>query len=240
MADASTAEQVALAQVVTTVDAVNAEHTLRHHKESMKQIAVADRLILTKTDLLGSAPEALVSRLRAINPVAPVLVSKRGLIDPAQVLDGSAWDLATKTLDVQRWLGEPPRDHAHSHAHDADRHSSSIGCYAIVRSEPVPAVALTLFLEAIADHCGADLLRLKGIVNVAESPERPAVVHGVQHVFHPPAWLPRWPSQDRSTRLVFITREVPREGVDRLLAAIEAEVREVSAARPSGTKATSR
>jgi G3E family GTPase len=236
MADASTAQQVVLAQVVATVDAVNAEHTLRHHKESMKQIAVADRLILTKTDLLSGAPEALVSRLRALNPAAPVLVSERGRIDPAQVLDGSAWDLATKSLDVQRWLGEPPRDHTHSHAHDADRHVSSIGCYAIVRSEPVPAVALTLFLEALADHCGADLLRLKGIVNVAESPERPAVVHGVQHVFHPPAWLPRWPSQDRSTRLVFIVREIPREWVDKLLAAIEAEVCDVSATRPSGAR----
>jgi G3E family GTPase len=90
-------------------------------------------------------------------------------------------------------------------------------------------VALTLFLEALAEHCGADLLRLKGIVHIAESPQRPAVIHGVQHVFHPPAWLERWPSADRTSRMVFITRRIPRHWVEVLLNAIAAEVADVSA-----------
>ena len=107
-------------------------------------------------------------------------------------------------------------------------HAAEISCFAILREEPLRAVTLTLLLEALAEHCGGDLLRLKGIVNVAESPDRPAVIHGVQHVFHPPAWLDRWPSADRRTRLVFIVRDIPQAWIEALLAALEAEVEEVA------------
>ena len=96
----------------------------------------------------------------------------------------------------------------------ATAHDAQISCFAILREEPIRAVTLTLLLEVLAEHCGGDLLRLKGIVNVAESPDRPAVIHGVQHVFHPPAWLERWPSEDRRSRLVFIVRDIP-PGLDR-------------------------
>jgi G3E family GTPase len=88
-----------------------------------------------------------------------------------------------------------------------------------------------LFLETLAEHCGADLLRLKGIVDVRESPGRPAVIHGVQHVFHPPAWLARWPSDDRRSRIVLITRGIAREWVEALLGALDAEVAAVCAGR---------
>ena len=96
-----------------------------------------------------------------------------------------------------------------------------------MREQPIRAVTLTLLLETLAEHCGGDLLRLKGIVNVAESPDRPAVIHGVQHVFHPPAWLARWPSDDRRSRLVFIARDIPQAWIEALLDALEAEVGEV-------------
>jgi G3E family GTPase len=89
-------------------------------------------------------------------------------------------------------------------------------------------VTLTLLLEVLAEHCGRDLLRLKGIVNVAECPDRPAVLHGVQHVFHPPTWLEAWPSEDRRSRLVFIVRDIPRTWIESLLKALEAEVGEVT------------
>ena len=101
-----------------------------------------------------------------------------------------------------------------------------------MRNAPVRAVALTLLLETLAEHCGADLLRLKGIVNVVESPDRPAVIHGVQHVFHAPAWLARWPSADRRSRIVVITRGIPQAWIEALLDALEAEVAEVSATPP--------
>jgi G3E family GTPase len=125
-------------------------------------------------------------------------------------------------LDISSWLAEAP-EHNHS-AHDAE-----IKSFTVVRVEPIQAVALTLFLEALAEHCGADLLRLKGIVNVAESPQQPAVIHGVQHVFHAPTWLRHWPSDDRTSRMVLITRRIRREWVEVLLDAISAEVAEVSA-----------
>ena len=122
-----------------------------------------------------------------------------------------------------------PKRLAEADEHTHDHHDAAIKAYTIVRTEPIRAVALTLFLEALAGHCGADLLRLKGLVNIAESPERPAVVHGVQHVFHAPAWLDRWPSDDRRSRMVFITRRIPLRWVEALLDAIGAEVDTVSA-----------
>jgi G3E family GTPase len=219
MTDAAIAERVILGGVVTTVDAVNGAETLDREEISTKQAAVADRLLLTKADLASPRP-ALMHRLKELNAMAPVLVAHHGQIDHHDLLNGCLYDPLTKSLDVQSWLGADPVAHQHHHGVDT---------YAVVRSEPLRAVTLTLFLEVIAEHCGADLLRLKGIVNVVESPERPAVIHGVQHVFHPPTWLPRWPSRDRDTRMIFITRGIPRGWIEALLAALDAEVDGVSA-----------
>ena len=112
------------------------------------------------------------------------------------------------------------------------QHSDGIATFTLQRDRAVPALALTLLLQALAEHCGARLLRLKGLVDVAEMPGQPAVIHGVQHVFAPPEFLPRWPSDDRSTRLVFITQGVPAHFPARLLEAIEAEVLEEQRAQP--------
>jgi len=185
---------------------------------------VADRLILTKTDLAGPVQPALVRRLGALNATAPVVTAQRGEVDPQSLFGGRLYDPLAKSLDVQAWLGAE----AHAHAHD---HHHGIDTFAVLRREPVRAVALTLFLEAIAEHCGADLLRLKGIVDILESPDQPAAIHGVQHVFHPPSWLPGWPSDDRRSRIVFITRGIPRGWVEALLDAIASEVADVSAGK---------
>jgi G3E family GTPase len=184
-------------------------------------VALADRLLITKTDLADAALGALRRRLAALNAAAPVLTVDHGRLDPRQLFDCRPFDPHSRSFDLQSWLGRQAGAHS---THDGD-----IASYAIVRERPIHAVALTLFLEALAEHCGAGLLRLKGIVNLVESPERPAVIHGVQHVFHPPAWLSRWPSDDRRSRLVFITRAIPRAWVAALLRALEAEVAEVSA-----------
>ena len=93
-----------------------------------------------------------------------------------------------------------------------------------MREEPLRAVTLPLLLSALAENCGADLLRMKGIVRVLEAPERPAVIHGVQHVYHAPVWLPRWPSADRRTRLVFIGRNIRESWVRTLIELLDAEV----------------
>ena len=222
MTDTTIAGRIVLGGVVTTVDAVNGAGTLEREGISQKQVAVADRIVLTKLDLAGPAKPALLRRLEEFNAGAPVLIADHGRIDPLLVFNAGLYDPATKSTDVNAWLAEEA--HGHSHA----RHDADIKTYAIVRAEPIRAVALTLFLETLAEHCGADLLRLKGIVNIAESPDRPAVIHGVQHVFHAPAWLERWPSDDRRSRVVFIARGVPQRWVDVLLDAIGAEVAGVS------------
>jgi len=219
MGDDALAERLTISGVVTTVDAVNGAATLAQQPESIKQVAVADRLVLTKTDLVEETPVALSDRLAALNPSAPLLPASFGEIDPERLFDARIWDPSGKLAQ--------PDDEAHQHhAHDRNRHDERIACFALIREQPIPAVALTLFLEVLAEHCGADLLRLKGIVALAESPERPAVIHGVQHMFHAPGFLERWPSDDRRSRLVFIARDLPREFAEALLDAIEAEVRE--------------
>jgi G3E family GTPase len=225
MTDAAIAERVVLGAVVTTVDAVNGADTLDREEISTKQAAVADRLLLTKTDLAGPQP-ALLRRLSEFNATAPLVIARHGEIDLHDLLDGRVYDPRSASLDIQSWLGPEPGARGHHHGHNG------IETYVLVRREPLRAVTLALFLETLAEHCGADLLRLKGIVNILESPERPAVIHGVQHVFHPPTWLPGWPSEDRQSRLIFITRGIPRGWVEALLAAIDTEVAEVSAETP--------
>lgn len=214
MLDAALAGRLTLQGVVTTVDAVNGAETLRRQPESVKQVAVADRLLLTKTDLVDGDAREVRDHMAAINPAAPVIAAMFGKVDPALLFDASAYD--------------PGRFHDLEHAHGTEPHAAGITSFAVVRAEPIAAIALTLFLEALADHCGADLLRMKGIIRVTESADRPAVIHGVQHVFHPPAWLERWPSADRTSRLVFITRGIARTWIEALLAAIEAEVHSIS------------
>jgi G3E family GTPase len=225
MTDAMIAGRIVLGGVVTTVDAVNGTDTLNREEISEKQAAIADRLVLTKTDLAGPTQFSLKRQLGTLNATAPVLAAQHGQIDPACLFDGRLYDPLTKSLDVQSWLRAEAILQGHAHQrHDVDT-------YAIVRRDPIRAVALMLFLETISEHCGADLLRLKGIVNILESPGQPAVIHGVQHVFHPPTWLARWPSDDRRSRIVFITRGIPRGWVEALLEALDAEVAAVSAER---------
>jgi G3E family GTPase len=135
--------------------------------------------------------------------------------------------------DVEGWLAASPDLASHPVAsmapHDASDHDTSdIVCFTIRRERALPALALTLLLEALADHYGPGLLRLKGLIRIAELPDRPAVVHGVQHVFHEPRWLDKWPSADISTRLVLIGRGLSSLWVESLLDALEAEIIEAS------------
>jgi G3E family GTPase len=225
MLDAVLNQSFAMAGVITTVDAVTGLGTLDRHAEAIKQVALADRLILTKTDLLAAPPSALAERLARLNPTAAVITACFGRLDAPRVFaDGT---IANKAVAVERWLAAAVLDKGRQIGH---RHDAEVGAVALVREAPIRAVSLTLLLEVLAEHCGSDLLRLKGLVQIAESPERPAVIHGVQHVFHPPTWLERWPSPDRRSRLVFIGRNLSQAWIEALLTALEAEVAEVSAA----------
>src|SRR5262249_40756502 len=151
MSDDELAARLALAGVVTTVDAVNGGDTLGRNPESIKQVAVADRLILTKTDLADASPDDLVARLAALNPIAPLIPVSFGAVDPARLFDADVRDATRRPRDLAAWLGDDA--HAH-HVHDPNRHDAHIACFALIRDTPIRAICLTLFLEALAEHCG--------------------------------------------------------------------------------------
>jgi len=200
------------------VDALTGLTTLEHHEESRRQAAVADRIVITKTDLDGANTDAIKQQLAMANPGAQIVEAVRGAIAPSVLFDCGFYDVAGKHPDVSAWLAHEPGAHQH-HQHTAD-----ITSFCILRDEPLRAVTLALLLSALAENCGADLLRMKGMVNVREDPDRPAVIHGVQHVYHAPVWLHRWPSEDRRTRLVFIGRNLRESWVRELIALLDEEV----------------
>ena len=231
MTDRALSEVYALDGVVTTVDAVTGLATLDRHREALRQAAVADRIVLTKTDMPEAEAGAVKARLAAINPGAPVHTAVHGAIAPGALFDAGIYDAAGKMPDVQAWLAHEAVAAARGHAHH--HHADDITTFCIVRDEPLRAVTLALLLSALAENCGADLLRMKGIVRVAEAPDRPAVIHGVQHVYHAPVWLEGWPSHDRRTRMVFIGRNIRESWVKNLLELIDAEVAAETARRGS-------
>jgi dihydroorotase len=231
MSDPIVAERYMVDGVVTTVDAVNGGDTLDRQVEAVKQAAVADRLLLTKCDL--AEPEmrrALEARLALLNPSAPVIDVVDGAVDPSLLFNLGLFDPEKKTIDVQRWLHEDAflNDHVddHGHHHGVHRHDEHISSFCITRERPLSWNALSGWLDGLALMRGADLLRLKAIVAITERPGQPVVLHGVQHLFHAPVLLPEWPSEDHRTRIVFITRDLPRATIEQSLTAFEEGVEE--------------
>ena len=208
MTDREIADALRLESVIATVDCAVGDATLDAHPESVKQAALADRIVLTKADLADPATNGLAQRVRRINPSAPQLIALHGAIDAGRLFDGSPYDRPL-----------------HNHESHAD---SGVTSFCLRRSAPLHAVTLSLFLQLLAEHCGAKLLRLKGLVDVVESPGRPALIHGVQHVFHPPAWLDAWPDDDRSTRIVVISQGLDAGWLQDLLEVLDEEVKACS------------
>jgi G3E family GTPase len=247
ISDPLVAARYMLDGVVTTVDAVNGTGTLDRQPEAVKQAAVADRLLLTKADLADpEAAVALKRRLAALNPSAPMLAVAQGEVDPALLFNLGFYDPQSKSIDVQRWLRDEAFAIGHEHRHgdeelhaedhdklDVNRHDDRIRAFCITRERPISWSALSTWLDALATMRGDDLLRLKAIVALSDRPGEPVVVHGVQHLFHPPVLLPQWPSEDHRTRMVFITRDLPREAIESTLAAFEEAVEQAEAAPPS-------
>ncbi|RFB75013.1 CobW family GTP-binding protein [Methylovirgula sp. 4M-Z18] len=205
--------------VITLIDAVNGATTLDAHEEAVKQAAVADRLVLTKTDL---APEtaALRARLARLNPAARILDVREA--DAAALLDAGLYNPNTKSPDVARWLNaESVEAHHHDHDHhhheqDVNRHDARIQAHCLRSATPIAPGGFDMFLELLRAAHGPNLLRVKGIVALSDDPSRPVVLHGVQHVFHPPVRLDAWPDGDHTTRMVFILRDLQAEFVERL------------------------
>lgn len=197
--------------------------------------------------------DSLRERLRRLNPSAPILDAGDGAGDGAgegagdgapasALLNCGLYDPGAKTADVRRWLGEAMHGHAHEehghhdhghhghhhHHHDDGHdhhhhHDSRIATVALSHDRPVPFAAVEAFLDLLRAVQGEKLLRMKGIVELAEDPERPLVIHGVQKLLHPPARLPAWPEGARGTRIVLITCDMPPDYARRLFAAFVGE-----------------
>jgi len=202
-----------IAGIITTVDVLHARDQLEREPECLRQAAVADRLLLTKADLATlDQMSTLQALLHSLNPAAPKVLAVGGLVDPALLFDAGLYNPATKSLDVQNWLKAEAYDGSHEHEHhhhhhEVNRHDAHIKALCLTIDAPLPADKFEAWLDLLLAFQGPNLLRIKGIINVAEL-DGPVVIHGVQHIFHPPVTLERWPSSDRRSRIVFITRDL--------------------------------
>ncbi len=220
----------ALDGIITTVDAVNAENELNRHEESVKQVAVADRIVITKSDLVDAEDlKKLEDRISTLNPGAPQGKAVMGEIDPVRLFDTGLYDPKTKSIDVQRWLRDEAylkdnghdhdhgpnhgHDHDHHHHNDVNRHDESITAFCMTRDDPIDWEAFVAWVRIMIGQHGEKLLRIKGILNIAGR-EKPIAVHGVQHMFHDPAELAEWPDNDHRSRIVFITRDLDRSVIE--------------------------
>ncbi|NGO65497.1 GTP-binding protein [Rhizobium daejeonense] len=227
--------------VITVVDAVNGLKTLEGFSEALRQVAVADRLILTKKTLADDAAiNALSDRLKELNPRAAMTDGDSEEAGRAAVLVNGLYDPATKIADVDRWLKDEiaaehdldhhtdehhghDHDHGHNHhdghhhRHDVNRHGDDIRSYSIIHDQPIDPMALEMFLDILRSTHGEKLLRMKAVVALTDRPDRPVVLHGVQSIFPQPVRLPAWPDpSDRRTRLVLITKDLPETYVREL------------------------
>jgi G3E family GTPase len=245
--------------VVTTVDAQHGSAQLEQHFEPAKQIAVADRIVLTKTDLVEPADiVGLERRIRGLNRSAPIRRAVKGDVAPAELIGLGAHEPALVGTDAERWLafgtfeprhegdGQAPphvhdhtclpgcdhdHDHDHNHGHSephdhdcsgegcdhpghAGEHLHGIGSFCLTFADPLDGPEMSNALSLLAQLYGPKLLRVKGILNIKDQP-RPFVVHGVQHIFYPPDTLKNWRGEDRRSRVVFITKDLPEASVRR-------------------------
>ena len=231
--------------VITVVDAFNGMATLDAHAEAVKQVAVADRIVLTKVDLLsGREGEdmlfAIIARLRKLNPAARLLSTHNNEATAERLFTMGLFNPAKKTPDVQNWLAaeayttgekrsrrqhEHDHDHHHHHDHnDTSRHDEHIRSFSFSEANAISPQGLELFMELLKSYHGANMLRMKGIVKVSDDPKRPVVLHGVQHVFHPPVRLPSWPDGDERTRLVFIVKDIEKAMIEGLFRAFTDQI----------------
>jgi G3E family GTPase len=218
MTDALLQEEYRLDCVVTLVDAVNGLEQIATQPEPVKQTALADRLVITKSDLATTDQlAALEARLRELNPQAPLKRAINGEIELAFLIDVGLRDARSRLEDVERWMGAD----AHEDGHHEHRHDSTVKSFCLRFEKPLSWTLFSQCMEVLAALRGSDMLRVKGLVNVSGH-TGPLVVQGVQHLFHPPVELKEWPSEDHSSRIVFITRGIPRETITGLFTAIAA------------------
>jgi|TARA_B100001029_G_scaffold145712_1_gene126080 G3E family GTPase len=241
----------ALDGVVTTVDAINGIDSLSNFPECAKQVAIADRLIITKTDMTQldnnvDQTKKLSEGLKDLNPAAPIIIRTLGEFDPEDLFGTGMFDATSKKIDFEAWidpskysedsLGSPfePNDNIKQNRdayylekghtpeeHPNHNHDTSINTFCIIKKEAMSINMLRMFLEGLTNEAGPNLLRVKGIVAIEEHPERPAVIQGAQQIFHSLEFMDNWPSDDRRTRIVFITRDIDKNYIEETFSLIE-------------------
>jgi G3E family GTPase len=191
--------------IVTTVDALHGPMQLERQPEARRQVAMADRILLTKTDLASTQQVAEAEmRIAALNATAPLRHVVAGAADAADI-----FDLGPDGARLEQWLR--PLD-AHGHQHLPFRHGEQIGSVVVRHDRPIEWTSLQRWLESVLSLRGDSILRLKGIVWLSGE-AHPVVLQGVHHVIHPPTYLDRPVQPEGATRIVLITRGLPAAGL---------------------------
>jgi G3E family GTPase len=208
--------QVRLANIVTTVDGMLGADQLGTHEESLRQAAVADRLVITKTDMIQSdRVETLAAALSRLNPTARIFDVNSAHFDANALLTAGVTDPATKLAEVRHWLANTEPDDAHGqshhghgdHVHLGGNHSVDIQSFSLRVEEEIDWTAFGIWLTLLLHRHGTKILRVKGLLRVPDA-AGPIVLHGVQHVIHPPVHLDEWPDDDHASRIVFIVQGI--------------------------------
>jgi len=257
-----------VASVLTLVDAVNWPSTADEHDESVRQVALAEAIRITKLDLVSGDRDDAETRirreLRGINPSADIDLVDWTSAAVAKLLSSRGFDAADPKADPRPWLNvEAHLDSRHSHAdacgldhdhndddhlHRPDKHGApfnhlrdkAIESFVLTREAPLSRDELQFLLDGIGQNLGSGLLRVKGLVNIAEEPGRPAVIQGAQHLLHTMSWLDQWPDADHRTRVVFITQGIPRANLKDVIDLLDRVSARTFKARSRGREAAAR
>ena len=215
-------QRLRLEAVIALFDALTGESSLRDHVEVRRQLAIADRVVVSKIDLLPpERKEAHLSHLgtllKGAAPHARIIFPESDALSFEALFDASLFDAKTGTVRLHSWLPQPSTSeqsaahtHDHTHAHT----------FVLEHDAPLSLMDVDILVDLFRANFGPDLLRLKGIIHVQEDPDRPLVIHGVQHIFHPPARLPAWPGNDRFTRIVGISLKPIEDAARKLFTAL--------------------
>jgi G3E family GTPase len=205
--------------VIATIDATCFAQTEQEQFEARKQAAVADCLIMTKTDLVDEQQQLKIEELvRTMNPSASLVRAVNGIVDIDTLLATPPFSALSKDVEVKKWLDEEAyhdKNHDHEHHHDVNRHGENIEAFCITHDNPIPETRFMLWLELLMALMGGDMLRIKGIVNIVEY-DAPIIIHGVQHIFYPIYPMEQWPDTDTRTRIVFITKGISKNSLEYL------------------------
>jgi G3E family GTPase len=203
-----------IGNIVTVVDVPNGLSNLDAYSEALRQVAVADRLVISKTDLAqGDAATALRARLSAINPTAEILSFSEDLRPDDAIFLHDVHDLAARGAEVARWLNTASSGGHHHHGHDVNSHRD-IRAFVLTANQPLHWPRFALWLSMLLNRHGEKVLRLKGLLAI-EGNDSPVVIQGVQHLIHKPVHLQRWPDGVSRTRIVVIARGLDEISVQR-------------------------